>query len=68
MGKKKKKKNVSNEVLKRANLLSIESILFQVYLRLDGHVAKMGDIRMPEAFFFSELQEGKRDRAVPRKR
>ena len=27
----------------------------------------MEDVRMPKAVFFSELQEGKRDRGVPRK-
>ena len=28
----------------------------------------MEDVRMPKAVFFSELQEGKRDRGAPRKR
>ena len=47
---------------------SIESILFQVQLRWAGHVTRMEDVRMPKAAFFSELQEGKRDRGAPRKR
>ena len=60
---------VSNEeVLKRASLPSIESILLQVQLHWAGHVTRMADVRMPKAVFFSELQEGKRDRGVPRKR
>ena len=29
---------------------------------------RMEDVRMPRALFFSELQEGKRDRRAPRKR
>ena len=33
-----------------------------------GHVTRMEDVRMPKAVFFSELQEGKRDRGAPRKR
>ena len=60
---------VSNEeVLKRASLPSIESILLQLQLRLAGHVTRMEDVRMPKAVFFSELQDGKRDRGAPRKR
>ena len=60
---------VSNEeVLKRANLPSIESILLQVQLRRASHVTSMEDLRMLEAVFFSKLQEGKRNRGAPRKR
>ena len=59
--------HVSNEeVLKRASLPSIESILLQVQLRWAGHVTRMEDVRMPKAVFFSQLQEGKRDRGAPR--
>ena len=61
--------HVSNEeVFKRASLPSIESILLQVQLRWAGHVTRMQDVRMPKTDFFSELQEGKRDRRAPRKR
>ena len=60
---------VSNEeVLKRANLPSIESILLQVQLRLAGHVSRTEDARMPKPVFFSELQNGNRDCWAPRKR
>ena len=59
---------VSNEeVFKRANLSSIESILLQVKLRWDGHVTRMEDVCMPKVVF-RELQEGKRDRGAQRKR
>ena len=59
----------NEEVLKRASLPSIESILLHVQLRWAGHVTRMEDVRIPKAVFFSELQEGKRDRgATPRKR
>ena len=58
--------HVSNEgVLKRASLPSIQSILQH---RWAGHVTRMEDVHMPKAIFFSELQEGKRDRGAPRKR
>ena len=33
-----------------------------------GHVTRMEDVRMPKAVFFSELQEGKRDRGALGKR
>ena len=58
----------SEEVLKRASLLSIESLMIQVQLRWTGHVTRMKDVRMPRAVFFSELQDEKRDRGAPRKR
>ena len=60
--------HVSNEVLKRASLPSIESILFQLELRWASHVTRMEDARMHKAVIFSELQEGKRNRGNPRKR
>ena len=41
--------------------------MLQVQLRLAGHVTRMDVVRMPKAVFFSELQEGKRDRIAPRK-
>ena len=59
--------NVSNEVPKRVSLPSIESTLLQVQLRWAGHVARMENVRMPKTVFFSELQEGKRDRVAPRR-
>ena len=58
----------NEEVLKRASLPSLESILLKLQLRWAGHVARMEDVRMLKAVFFSELQEGKRNRGAPRKR
>ena len=58
----------NEEVLKRASLSSLESILLQVLLRWADHITRMKDVRMPKAVFFSELQEGKRDRGASRKR
>ena len=42
--------------------------MLQMQLRWAGHVSRMEDVRMPKAVFFSELQEGKRDRGGPKKR
>ena len=51
---------VSNEeVLKRASLPSIESILLQVQLYWTGHVTRMEGVRLPRTVFL-KLQEGKR--------
>ena len=58
----------NEEVLKRASLPSIESILLQVQLPWAGHVTRMEDARMPKAVYFIELQEGKCDCGAPRKR
>ena len=58
----------NEEILKRASLPSIESVLLQVQLRWAGHVTRMEEVLMPKAIFFSELQEGKRDSGAPRKR
>ena len=57
----------NEEVLKKASLPSIESILLQVQLHWAGHISRMEDTRMPKAVFFSELREGKRDGGIPRK-
>ena len=58
----------NEEILKRASLPSIESILLQVQLSWARHVSRIEDVRMPEAVFFSELQEEKGDSGAPRKR
>ena len=59
--------HVSNEeILKRACLPSVESILLQVQLRWAGHVTRMEDVCMRKAVY--ELKRGKRDRGAPRKR
>ena len=60
--------HVSNkEVLKRAWLPNIESILLQVQLRWAGHVTRTEDVRMPKAIFFSQLQDRECNYGTPRK-
>ena len=60
---------LNEEALKRASLPSKKMpVLLQVQLRWAGNVTRMENICMPKVVFFSKLQEGKRDRSVPRKR
>ena len=56
------------EVLDRAGLPSIHTMLMQSQLRWAGHVVRMPDNRLPKILFYGELQEGKRCRGRPKKR
>ena len=56
------------EVLEKAGLPSITTILMQTQLRWAGHVTRMPDHRLPKQLFFGELTEGKRNAGGPKKR
>ena len=56
------------EVLTRADLPSIYTILMQSQLRCAGHVARMSDDRLPKRLLLGELQHGKRSQGGQRKR
>ena len=56
------------EVLTRAGLPSIQTLLMKTQLRWAGHVARMPDCRIPKKLFFGELQDGKRSLGAPKKR
>ena len=56
------------EVLARAGLPSIPTILMKSQLRWAGHVARMPDHRIPKKLLFGELQDGSRNLGAPKKR
>jgi len=56
------------EVLARAGLPSIHTLLKKSQLRWAGHVARMPDNRLPKKLLFGELQHGKRSLGGPKKR
>jgi len=56
------------EVLERAGLPSIYTMLMQAQLRWAGHVVRMPDHRLPKRLFFGELTQGKRGLGCPKKR
>ena len=56
------------EVLDRAGLPSIHTILMQSQLRWARHVARMAEHRLPKKLMFGELLEGKRSQGRQKKR
>ena len=56
------------EVLRRANMSSIEATLTASQLRWTGHIIRMNDSRLTKAVFYGELTEGKRLRGGQRLR
>ena len=56
------------EVLKKAGMQSIHTVLKLAQLRWTGHVIRMPDERLPKKVFYGELQEGKRSQNGQKKR
>ena len=56
------------EVLRRANMSSIEATLTASQLRWTGHIIRMNDSRLLKAVFYRELTKGKRLRGGQRLR
>lgn len=54
---------VSNvEVLRRANMPSVEALITTAQLRWSGHVVRMTDDRLPRSVLYGELLDGQRQR------
>ena len=56
------------EVLKKAEIQSIEAMILKTQLRWAGHVSRMEDHRLPKITLFGELSSGQRNRGAPKKR
>ena len=56
------------EVLKKAKLQSVHTLLKLAQLRWTGHVTRMPDERLPKKVLYGELQEGKRSQGGQKKR
>ena len=58
--------HISNEeVLQRAGVISLESVVLRSQLRWTGHVIRMNKERLPRQTFYGELQTGKRSVGRP---
>ena len=55
------------EVLKKAKMQSIHTLLKLAQLRWTGHVTRMTDERLPKKVLYGELQEGKRSQGGQKK-
>ena len=56
------------EVLKRAGMQSVHTLLKLAQLRWTGHVTRMPDVRLPKKILYGELQVGKRSNGGQKKR
>ena len=59
--------DTDTEVLTRAGLSSVYTMLMKTQLRWAGHIVRMLDHRLPKKLLFGELQEGQCSRGAPKK-
>jgi hypothetical protein len=56
------------EILERANMQSMYTLLQKAQLRWSGHVSRMSDQRLPKRLLYGEIQDEKRSACGPKKR
>ena len=56
------------EVLERANLPSVITMMRKAQIRWAGHVSRMADSRIPKQLFYGQLKNGQKKIGAPRKR
>ena len=56
------------EVLDRAGLVSIETMIMKAQLRWSGHLIRMDSTRLPRQVFYGVLSKGQRNLGRPKKR
>ncbi|XP_069170374.1 uncharacterized protein [Procambarus clarkii] len=61
-------KVTNNNVLERARITSMYTMLKQRRMRWLGHVVRMGDGRIPKDLLYGELRQGKRPTGKPQLR
>ena len=59
---------LDTEVLERANLPSVITMMRKAQIRWAGHVSRMADSRIPKQLFYGQLKNGQRKIGAPRKR
>ena len=58
----------NSDVLEKAKISCIETLLLKSQLRWAGHVTRMQDYRLPKIALYGELSSGHREVGAPKKR
>lgn len=59
LGSRRREKAAKTELLRRANMPSIETLLLKLKLHWYGHIVRMPEVRLPRMVFYGELLQGR---------